>query len=151
MESSANGLNHIKQYEGYSSTSYNDVAGLPTIGYGHLIDIVGEAYLLNSVITTSKALQLLAEDVKEAENAVNSCVMVTLNQNEFDALVSLVYNIGAGTFSSSTVLKKINLRKSKEQISAAWKAWNKATINGKKTMVQGLVNRRTSEVELYFR
>ncbi len=151
MESSANGLNHIKQYEGYSSTSYNDVAGLPTIGYGHLIDIVGEAYLLNSAITTSKALQLLAEDVKEAENAVNSCVMVTLNQNEFDALVSLVYNIGAGTFSSSTVLKKINLRKSKEQISAAWKAWNKATINGKKTMVQGLVNRRTSEVELYFR
>ena len=151
MESSANGLNHIKQYEGYSSTSYNDVAGLPTIGYGHLIDIVGEAYLLNSAITTSKALQLLAEDVKEAENAVNSCVMVTLNQNEFDALVSLVYNIGAGAFYSSTVLKEINLRKPKEQISAAWKAWNKATINGKKTMVKGLVNRRTAEVELYFR
>ena len=145
MRTSDNGLDHIKKFEGYKPTSYNDVGGLPTIGYGHLIDITLEAYLLNSVITETKALELLAEDVADAERAVNTYVMATLKQHEFDALVSLVYNIGSGNFSSSTVLKRINLREPEAAIVEAWQWFNKVGPN----VVQGLVNRRKSEVELY--
>jgi lysozyme len=149
MRTSRNGLNHIKQYEGFSATAYQDVAGLWTIGYGHLIKS-NENHLHSATLTEEQAIELLAQDVRTAEQAVRANVVVELNQNQFDALVSLVFNIGSGAFSGSTVLSRINVNESVERITEAWLRWNKARVNGQLQVVPGLVNRRESEIELYF-
>lgn len=143
MEISLNGLNQIKKHEGFSNTVYNDVAGLPTIGYGHLLTpaerLAGLRY-----VTEAEATRLLASDVATAEAAVNSLVKVPLTQNQFDALVSFVYNVGSGAFSRSTMLKRLNAG---DYAGAAdqFKVWRLA--GGK--VVQGLVNRRTAEAALF--
>lgn len=98
------GLNLIKQFEGLSLTRYNDAAGFPTIGYGHLIKD-GENY---ETITQMQAENLLSEDAMEAIRAVNANVTVPLTQNQFDALVSFTYNVGVDNFRHSTLLAMVN-------------------------------------------
>lgn len=85
----------------------------------------------------------MASDLKKFEAAVNK-VTVALNQNQFDALVSLTYNIGTGAFASSTLLKKLNAGDYKGA-AAQFDVWNKA--GGKR--MQGLVNRRSTERKLF--
>jgi lysozyme len=149
-KTSKEGIDFIKEHEAWRSKAYKDQAGLWTIGYGHLINMVSEGNLVTTEITKEKGLELLAKDLKGAENAVLSLVVKNLKQNEFDALVSLVFNIGRGAFSGSTVLKKINTGASKEDISNWWRAWNKVTINGQKVASNGLTKRRQSEVDFFF-
>ena len=86
----------------------------------------------------------MAHDLKKFESAVNSAVTVPINQNQFDALVSLTYNIGTGAFKESTLLKKLNAGDCRGA-SAQFVVWNKG---GGKVM-QGLVNRRAVERELF--
>ena len=126
------GLNFIAGYEGYSATTYKDVAGLPTIGYVHLI-IFGESF---GTLSKNAALQLLRKDASFAVNAVNKYVKVSLNQNQFDALTSLTFNIGAGAFSKSTVLRNVNSGNTLS-IDKSFMMWNKARIDGVLTPVQG--------------
>lgn len=143
MEISLNGLNQIKKHEGFSNTVYNDVAGNPTIGYGHMLTpaerLAGLRY-----VTEAEATRLLAKDVAAAEAAVNSLVKVPLTQNQFDALVSFVYNVGTGAFSRSTLLKKLNAG---DYVGAAdqFGVWRLA--GGR--VVKGLVYRRQAEAELF--
>lgn len=143
MEISLNGLNQIKKHEGFSHTVYQDSAGLDTIGYGHLLTPADKLRGLRYV-TEAEAVELLASDVATAESAVNRLVKVPLTQNQFDALVSFVYNVGAGAFSRSTMLKKLN---SSDYAGAAdqFHVWRLA--GGR--VVQGLVNRRASEASLF--
>jgi len=141
---SKNGLNLLKQFEGWRSQVYLDSAGLPTIGYGHLLK-PGEFF---DIITKAEGESLLKSDVAEAENAVNDNVNVALTQNMFDALVSFVYNIGAYNFASSTLLRVLNegdYEEARRQLSV----WNKVTVNGVKVVSQGLVNRRQHEQDLF--
>ena len=138
------GLNFIAGYEGYSATTYKDVAGLPTIGYGHLIKS-GESF---GTLSKNAALQLLRKDASFAVNAVNKYVKVPLSQNQFDALTSLTFNIGAGAFSNSTVLKNVNSGNILS-IDQSFMMWNKARIDGVLTPVQGLTNRRQAEANLF--
>lgn len=154
MQTSANGKDIIKEHEGLRLTTYLDSAGLPTIGWGHLIK-PNEGYLLNTTITMQQAEQLLTNDLQAAETAVNTQVIPwkhNLNQNQFDALVSLIFNIGVGAFTSSTVKGRItNGTFTSDEIEEAWKRWNKITLpNGTKVVSPGLVNRRQQEVDLYF-
>ena len=95
-------------------------------------------------ITQAQADQYIANDVATFERAVNMLVNVPLNQNQFDALVSFTYNLGATNLSASTLLKKLN---SKDYNGAAgeFQKWNKA---GGKVMT-GLVRRRKAEMELF--
>lgn len=140
MNLSLAGLALLKQHEGLSLTPYKDAAGLWTIGYGHLLK-GGEWW---DQITEAQASSLLADDVGTAEDAVNSLVKVPLNQAQFDALVSFVYNIGVGAFRRSTLLRLLNAG---DYAGAAMQfpLWRKA--GGK--IVQGLVNRRAAEVALF--
>jgi len=87
------GLNLIKASEGFRANMYYDQNHLPTIGYGTLIDTKEEEYLKTATINESQALDLLRKDCAIFEKAITKSVMVPLNQNQFDALVSLVYNI----------------------------------------------------------
>lgn len=102
-EISENGLDLIKRWEGLSLTAYVCPGGKRTIGYGH----TGE-YSKRSRISRAQANELLIRDVHRKELAVNRLVIVPLTQNQFDALVSFTFNLGAARLKRSTLLKKLN-------------------------------------------
>jgi len=105
MHTSEQGIALIKRFEGFSATPYICPAGKNTIGYGHVIG-AGEDF--SGPVSEEDAEKLLQDDVKVPEQAVNRLVTAQLNQNQFDALVSLIYNIGAAAFQNSTLLRLIN-------------------------------------------
>lgn len=137
---SQRGVDAVKRFEGYRTERYDDIAGNRTIGYGHLIR-KGENY---GKINEKKAEELLREDLKSAENAVRKYVKTDINKNQFDALVSFVYNVGTGNFKGSTLLKKVN-SKDFEGAAGEFAKWNKA--GGK--VIAGLVKRRAEEKEMF--
>lgn len=145
MEINREGLELIKRFEGLRLEAYQDVAGIWTIGYGHI-----RTAKPGMVITEQEAERLLKEDLRDAERAVSDLVKVKINENEFSALVSLVFNIGRGAFSRSTTLRKLNAGDHKGAADAI-ELWNKATVSGKKTVVQGLVRRRAAEKALFLK
>ena len=145
MTLSDNGTKFITQWEGFRPTAYQDVAGYWTIGYGHLI-LPNEQHLRTATLTKEQALALKKKDAGIAEAAIRGQVSAPLNQNQFDALVSLIFNIGSAAFRDSTVKARINAFDTEERITEAWHRWKNA---GGKT-VPGLVNRRKAETELFF-
>lgn len=139
---SASGIDLICSFEGLRLNAYDDGVGVWTIGYGTTI-INGVKVKKGDTCTEAQAKQYMASDLKKFEAAVNK-VQVPLNQNQFDALVSLAYNIGTSAFASSTLLKKLNSGDYKGA-AAQFDVWNKA---GGKVM-KGLVNRRAKEKALF--
>ena len=140
MKTSIIGRNLIKQFEGFSRTAYLCPAGVWTIGYGHT-----KGVREGDTVTDEEADIMLQQDLKAAEDTVNAQGLA-LSQLQFDALVSLVYNIGSGNFQSSTLLKKLRENvKPNAQLEKWWKVWNKA---GGKTL-KGLERRRLAEYTLY--
>lgn len=105
MHVSTTGLDLLKKSEGFRSHTYNDVNGIPTIGYGHRL-LNSESF--PSGITEAEAVQLLLADLRDAEQAVSRLVKVPLTQGQFDALVDFCFNLGAGRLASSTLLKVLN-------------------------------------------
>ena len=139
MKTSSNGIDLIKHYEGCETEAYLCPANVWTIGYGHIKGVQE-----GDVITEQQAHDMLVEELEEYEGYVNTKVTVELNQDQFDALVSWVYNLGSGNFTSSTLLKVLNsgdYAGVPEQILR----WNKA--NGQ--VLEGLSRRRESEAELF--
>lgn len=128
----------ISNFEGFSPTAYQDVAGVWTIGYGHTGGVQP-----GDTRTHDEAMQDLADDVARAVRAVNT-IQVPLTQNQYDALVSLAYNIGNNAFLASTLVGLLN---SGDYAGAAnqFPRWNKA--GG--AVIQGLVNRRAAERETF--
>lgn len=111
MRLDAEGLAFLSREEGLRTSPYNDSQGFATIGVGHLLHkspvTAADASRFHG-FTRADAIKLLKSDVAGRERAVERLVKVRLNQNEFNALVSLVFNIGEGAFASSTVLRKLN-------------------------------------------
>lgn len=140
LQVSQQGLNLIKQFEGYRSERYLDAAGKPTIGYGHLIT-KGENL---QTITREEATTLLKKDVQTASDAVRRLVIVQLKQNQYDALVSFTYNLGEGNLEKSTLLKKINM----QDYRGASEEFTKWVYAGGKKL-KGLEIRRAKEKELF--
>jgi len=141
MNYSKNGLHLTEQFEGCKFTSYPDPAtgGDPwTIGYGH----TGSDVYPNMTITQQQAEELLMKDVQKASQAVNSKVHTDITQDEFDALVDFVFNVGAGNFAGSTLLKKIN-EGDMEGASHEFEKWDMAA--GKH--MAGLLKRRHAEAQ----
>lgn len=148
MKISNNGLDLIKEFEGFSSTPYLCPAKIPTIGYGSTYYEDGtKVTLKDKAITEQRATELLEFIANKtfSEN-INKVVKAPLNQNQFDALVSFAYNIGNKNFNWSTLLKKLNLS-DYEGASSEFLRWNQA--NGK--ILNGLVSRRQKEKELFLR
>lgn len=138
------GRDLIKEHEGYSDVTYNDTAGKPTIGWGHKI-LPNESF---TQITKAFAEKLLDQDIKYAENAVRYYVTAPLTQNQYDALVSFVYNVGVPAFINSTLLKKLNAG-DYNGTANEFKRWKYVTVNGEKIVDQGLVNRRAKETTVF--
>lgn len=140
MEISDKGLNLITNAEGCSLASYKCPAGVWTIGYGHTKGVKE-----GMKITSHEAIEFLKEDCKSVEQYL-SRLGLNLSQNQFDALVSFVYNVGTSNFSRSTLLNKIRIGASVDEIKAEFRRWVYAS--GK--VQKGLVKRREKEIDLFF-
>ncbi|MFC2997791.1 lysozyme [Acinetobacter sichuanensis] len=134
------GVELICNFEGLSLEAYLDSANIWTIGYGTTIYPNGQRVSQNDQCTLKQAQEFMLHDLQRFEKAVARAVQVSVNQNQFDALVSLTYNIGISAFQSSTLLKYLNAVDFKSA-SDQFDVWIKS---GGKT-VQGLVNRRAIE------
>lgn len=137
------GLDLIKQFEGFSPTIYPDAAGLPTIGYGHLLR-AGEQQMFQRGISHEAAVALLIKDVQAAERAVLRLIAVPLTDGQFNALVSFTFNLGSGALQRSTLRRKVN-HEEHEEVPDQLMRW--VWAGGKK--LRGLENRRRAEGILY--
>jgi lysozyme len=143
MRVSESGVELIKRFEGLALDSYQDIAGVWTIGYGHT-----ETAGPDQKISEREADELLRRDLKPRERAVDQLASVPLNQNEFDALVSFIYNVGIDAFKGSTTRKRLN-RNDRLGAADALTWWNKATVNGVLREVTGLTRRRAAERAIF--
>ncbi|MCM1957928.1 lysozyme [Acinetobacter modestus] len=134
----------ISSFEGIRLNAYDDGVGVWTIGIGTTTYPDGVKVKKGDKCTLEQAKEYFAHDLKRFEASVNNLVKVPLSQNQFDALVSLVYNIGSGNFGSSTLLKKLNV-KDYQGAADQFPRWNKA----KGKVLNGLVRRREAERALF--
>jgi len=141
---SERGIDLLKSFEGRELEAYQDIAGVWTIGYGH----TGPDVEPGMRISEREAEALLRKDLRPREDAVDRLASVPLNQNEFDALVSFVYNVGVDAFSGSTARKRLN-RGDRLGAADALTWWNKATVGGVLREVLGLTRRRAAEKALF--
>ncbi|WP_421912720.1 lysozyme [Mesorhizobium sp.] len=144
MQTSPSGRAAIARREGNKLTAYLDSVGVLTIGVGHTSAAGAPKVTKGMKITAAQSDEILSRDLADVEASISSLVRVPLNQNEFDALVSLVFNIGAPAFKKSTVLKKLNAG-NRVGAADAMLMWNKGTVDGKKVILNGLTSRRQDE------
>jgi lysozyme len=144
MKISKLGLNLVRHFEGMYLRGYKCPANVWTIGYGHTGLVDGKPIHGNMIITEEKAIELLQQDMAVFEKAVKDSVKVPLTQNQFDALVSFAFNVGAGALRNSTLLKLLNQGKY-EEVPAQFLRWNKG--GGK--VLAGLTRRRKAEGHLF--
>lgn len=107
MQASEYLIELLKDFEGYSSTAYQDSVGVWTIGYG-TTHIDGKPVTAGMTCTQEDAVQYIYDEVNPVCQQIEKLVKVPLGQEEFDALVDFCYNLGVGAFKSSTLLKKLN-------------------------------------------
>lgn len=139
MKISQEGLALIKKYEGCELEAYLCPAGVLTIGYGHIKNVKE-----GDTITAEEAHDMLVAEMCEYEEYINELVKVELEQYQFDALCSWVFNLGPTNLISSTLLKVLN-NKDYDGVPTQIKRWNKS--NGE--VLEGLVKRREAEALLF--
>ena len=160
------GLELIKSFEGLYLKPYLCPAGVPTIGYGSTFYENGtKVTLKDKPITEARAVELLQFELTMSEKYVDAYCQDSINQNQFDALVSFVYNAGPVALKSSNLLLKVNKNPNDPTIREEFMKWVKAdgTHNGidddgdgqideagEKQTLKGLVKRRATEADLYF-
>ena len=140
MKASGKAYSLIQQSEGLQLTSYRCPSGIWTIGYGHTSGVTE-----GMTITVEEANEFLRQDIVFAEDVVNAQGL-TLRQCQFDALVSLVFNIGGSAFRRSTLLKKIRVNPDDNSIMDEFLRW----VYSKGKVLPGLQRRRLAEMKLYF-
>lgn len=144
----------FKEWEGLRTHVYLDSGGEPTIGIGHLLTrderasgkiwINGQPVRYANGLTEKQCWDLLEQDLDIAENAVNDRVIVPLTQNQFDALVSFAFNVGAEAFRKSTLVRALN-QGQYDQVPTQLRRW----VRDNGSVVPGLINRREKEVSLW--
>ena len=144
MSVSNKGVDLICEFEGKRLAAYDDGVGVWTIGFGTIKYPNGVRVKKGDTCTLEQAKDYMRHDLIEFEHTVNSSVKVPLNQNQFDALVSLAYNIGSNAFKSSTLVKKLNTG-DYQGAADQFNVW----INAGGKRMQGLVNRRDREKLLF--
>lgn len=141
MKIATTGVKLIQDFEGLELKAYKCPAGVWTIGYGHT-----KGVKQGDVITPAQATAYLQADLTDAEKAVNS-QNLRINQNQYDALVSFTFNVGTGNFLKSTLLKKVKINPDDTSIRSEFAKWK----YGSGKVLPGLVRRRESEANLYFK
>lgn len=154
MEMSDKGVRLLTEWEGFELTVYNDSAGLPTIGVGHLLtrdELTSGKIVIGGVrvryvngLTEQQVKDLLAQDLRSTERVVNDKVGVILNPDQFATMTSFAFNVGSRAFTDSTLLRLLN-QGQYDQVPNQLRRWVHA--GGRRS--QGLINRRENEVKLW--
>lgn len=133
----------IKKYEGVSLTSYRCPAGYWTIGYGNRFHLDGRRVAEGDVITLEQAEEMLTKTIEEFSSILPSKLKNKLTSKQYEAVMSLVFNIGTGAFLRSSLFKAIM----NDDYKMICKNWDWYSANGK--VLKGLVKRRTEELALF--
>ena len=139
MKTSQKGIDFINRHEALRLYAYKDAVGVWTIGYGHTLTAKQ-----GMVITEAEAEKLLIQDLRVAEDEINRHLL-PLKQHQFDSLASFVFNVGVGSFSKSTLLKRLKMDVNNPDIANQFNRW----VYGGGKILKGLVKRRTEEANLY--
>ena len=147
MRMSSDGIELLKEHEGVRKEVYLDPIGLPTGGVGHLLkgDEI-QRFPVGTQLSDEQIDEWLRQDIREAEEAVEQLVKVELNQSQFDALVSFVFNVGSGNFQKSQLLRLIN----SDRFDLAAQQFGRWVFAGGRRF-RGLERRRADEAELFAR
>ena len=140
MKTSPKGIALIKEFEGLRLKAYKCPGGVWTIGYGHTAGVKP-----GKVISKAQAEEYLKADLIAFERYLNG-LGLALNQNQFDALISFIYNVGTGNFSNSTLLRKVRANPQDNSIMDEFLRW----VYSKGRVLPGLQRRRLAEMKLYF-
>lgn len=135
-------------FEGYKAKAYLCPAGVVTIGFGSTMYQDGRKIKIGDTINENQGEELLMWELKNKSNAIHG---LTINQNQFDSLLSFVYNLGVGAFAKSTLRKKILINPNDPAIKVEFMKWNKARVGGQLMELKGLTRRREAEAEMYFK
>jgi lysozyme len=133
----------IKKFEGLFLKSYLCPAGVPTIGYGSTMWNDSKKVKIGEVITLEGAEKLLMWELEKKSVCLQK---LNLNQNQFDSLLSFIYNVGVGAFTKSTLLKIIKVNPNDAKVREQLMRW----VNKGSSFEKGLTRRRTAEANLYF-
>ena len=140
--------NLIKGFEGKYLTSYDDGTGKITIGYGSIYNYdENRPVRKGDVITEDTAIRWLRKEMSSVVADIKKVVTVPINQNQLDSLTSFTYNLGIGNLKASTLLRLLNAGADKYTVANQFQYWNKAMINGKLTVMNGLTTRRKAEAD----
>ena len=140
MKTSPKGIALIKEFEGLRLKAYKCPGGVWTIGYGHTAGVQP-----GMVISEAQAEEYLMADLIASEKYLND-LRLAINQNQFDALISFIYNVGTGNFSRSTLLRKVRANPQDNSIMDEFLRW----VYSKGRVLPGLQRRRLAEMKLYF-
>ena len=140
MKTSPKGIALIKEFEGLRLKAYQCPGGVWTIGYGHTAGVKP-----GMLISKAQAEEYLKADLIAFERYLNG-LGLALNQNQFDALISFIYNVGTGNFSNSTLLRKVRANPQDNSIMDEFLRW----VYSKGRVLPGLQRRRLAEMKLYF-
>lgn len=142
------GIDLITHYEGLVLHPYLCPAGVWTIGYGTTRYRNGVKVSISDLpIMPDKALEYLRNDIDHFELAVDAMAIDTINQNQFNALVSFAYNLGENALRGSTLLRKVNAGPNDASIKQEFAKW----VHADGRVLDGLVRRRSAECEMYFK
>ena len=148
MRLDENGYKLIADFEGLRLKPYLDSVNIPTIGYGNTFYLDGKKVtMLDKPITKGEAFEMFKIIADGFARQVEKKLTKPVNQNQFNALVSLAYNIGIGNFYKSTLLRYVNLNPKDGNIAKEFLKWNKA----RGQVLKGLTSRRMKESSLYFK
>jgi len=139
----------IKQFEGFRAAPYRDSAGIATIGYGTILYPDGSKVTMSDpAITDEEATSYLSFQMSKKSAQIAPLLQKPASLHQAAAMLSLTYNIGSGAFQDSTVLRKFNAG-DLPAAADAFLMWDKATVDGKLVVVQGLLNRRQQERTIF--
>ena len=146
MKLNTQGYRLICMFEGFSAKPYLCSAKVPTIGYGNTYLNGKKVTLLDKPITELEPFEMFKAIADKFADKVSKLVTAPIDQAQFNALVSLTYNIGPANFQKSTLLRKVNFNHNDPTIRAEFLKWNKA--GGQ--VLKGLTIRRKAEADIYF-
>lgn len=139
MKISQKGIDLIKRFERCKLYAYRDSVGIPTIGYGHT-----KGVKMGMSITQKQADEFLLEDIKPCERVL-SAMGINYTQNQFDALVSWIFNLGEGKFKGSTMYKRIVAKEKDYRVTDEMIRW----VNAGGKPLLGLKRRRVAEANMF--
>ncbi len=144
MQMTDDGLELIKQFEGFRGAAYRDAVGIWTIGYGHTSMAGAPEVVAGLAVSEAEAGEILARDVEKFATGVRALVRVALSDGQFSALVSFAYNVGLGALKKSSVLTAVNARDF-AAVPRRLQLWTRAGGH----VLPGLVKRRAAEAALF--